>query len=71
MNDPTQAKIKDFRPDIIVAEDKHVNIEVLREQFTELGAIDRCSFALDGQEAIDLVKTAVAKHIAATTATKD
>jgi CheY-like chemotaxis protein len=37
----------------------------LKEQFTELGAIHRCCFASDGQQAIDIIKAKVRERFAA------
>jgi hypothetical protein len=46
---------------ILVAEDQHVNIEILKDRLAELKVFPRCNFVLDGQEAIDRVKALVRK----------
>jgi CheY-like chemotaxis protein len=38
-----------------VADDVAVNIEVLKNNLTELGVIESCTFCYDGQETIDKI----------------
>lgn len=52
-----------FRGKIIVAEDQHINIEVLKANLVELKCIQNCEFTFDGVETINLVKKIVSEGL--------
>ena len=45
-----------FIRNIIVADDLLINLEVLKNQLSENGVLDRCTFCTNGQESIDVAK---------------
>lgn len=52
-----------FITDIIVADDLLINLEVLKNQLSENGVLDRCTFCTNGQESIDMAKRIVEKSL--------
>ena len=53
----------DPRGKIIVADDKYMNIQALKDCLIELKYIDRVLFRSNGQEAVDLAKEIVQKAL--------
>jgi len=52
---------------ILVADDQHINIEVLQQHLTKLDVIKRCEFFYDGQLTIDRTKELIDDAISFTT----
>ena len=48
---------------VVVADDQHINLEVLKNTLTELGIIDKTQFCVNGQEAIDVSKRIIVEFL--------
>lgn len=48
---------------ILVAEDQHINIEVMKSQLNRLGKIGMCDFCFNGEEALKLAQHLIEQSI--------
>lgn len=55
--------MSDHQQHILVAEDAPINMQVIKNQLETLGQIDKCVFAFNGQEALDMASKIVKKSI--------
>jgi len=51
--------LRDSNGAIVVADDQAINLEVMKSSLKEFNLLKKCSFAINGQEAVDQVERAI------------